>query len=154
MNDYDALVQKCEGDPECQHARHNEANIMPITASEKMRWEGVPVRRCPACLDGTPSRCEACLQCRATFLCRPTQRTDEKPEAERGQEGPSRPSTKAQPKARPPVFVPEPPTSAPSQQGASASASAPAEEDGTVTKLKLPELPGVTWKKYIYKKEE
>ena len=63
-----AMIQRCDASPEHFKRCHNEANIYPITVWERQQWVGMPVRRCPACVNVSPSRGPSCLRCRAIWF--------------------------------------------------------------------------------------
>ena len=129
--------------------RQNEAKSTPLTDKEKEKWEGIPVRRCPACLDCTSSRCSSCLLCKAVFLCRPILSADAPPDAEDERVRPkAKTQQKAKAKAKPPVYTPESNKSTPTPPSASAAANAPDDEEVSTPRLNLPEVSGVVWKTY------
>ena len=143
VDKYGGFVKSCE-DAIFFKFRQNEAKSTPPTDKDKSRWEGVPVRRCPACLDCVSSRCSSCLLCKAVFLCRPRLPSEASKD---GEDQSARPKAKTQPKAKakPPVYKAES-TTTPSS--ASAAASAPDAAEALTPRLNLPEVFGVVWGTY------
>ena len=62
------IVGECRESSAQRMAHYQKAKNAPILANEQGAHEGIPLRRCPACLDATPSRMTYCLCCNAEFL--------------------------------------------------------------------------------------
>ncbi len=75
------MTGECKTDAEYFALCHNRAKVCAITNNERQYWDGQPIRRCPACVNASPSRGATCLRCTAEWLCKvdssPVATTDE-----------------------------------------------------------------------------
>jgi hypothetical protein len=68
--DIKEMTRKCETDAGYFDLCHKRAKVCPISSDEKQYWDGQPIRRCPACVNASPSRGATCLWCAAEWLCK------------------------------------------------------------------------------------
>ncbi len=138
--EYEEMFHNCNRDNEYFQARRQEATRFPNIDAERVRWNGVPVRHCPAFLESSPSSVVSCLVCRAIFLNTSEHQPRVELEEERRQAA-SKPTQKAMPKkskAAPPIFKVPPP------KAPAAKKEVPAERPArAVVKMSLPEVTGV-----------
>ncbi len=64
------MTKECETYAEEYSLSHNWAEVCEITDTERRYWDGQPIRRCPACVNASPSRGATCLWCAAEWLCK------------------------------------------------------------------------------------
>ncbi len=62
------VLADCQESSILRMSHYNKARDSPIRADEQEVHEGIPLRRCPACLKATSSRMTYCLRCNAEFL--------------------------------------------------------------------------------------
>ncbi len=125
------IVGECRESSVQRMAHYQKAKNTPILAIEQGAHEGIPLRRCPACLDATPSRMTYCLCCNAEFL------GQYHGEGHRHGQAASAAPYRVPPKA-------------PDIKSKRASSAPPTTIQREVVKLNLPEIDGLKWKVLLY----
>ncbi len=125
------IANECRDSSVHRMTHYQQAKNTPIHLVEQNAHEGLPLRRCPACLKATSSRMTYCLCCSAEFLGQ-----------FHGEGHVPGPSSSEAPYRVPPK--------APNAQSQRASSAPPAPTTREVVKLILPEIPGLTWKVQLF----
>ncbi len=126
---YNIILAECQESSPKQIAHYHRAVNTPITAKEQSDHEGIPMRRCPACLQGTASRMAHCLCCSAEFM------------------GQFRGGGKSRRQPDIPALFRVPPKSTASRRASSAPATV---RQRPQVKLTLPTIVGLPWKTALY----